>query len=49
MRIGERYKLAADLRDRYWAAARRERGQFLDAFCLATGYNRKYAIGMMRG
>src|SRR5258708_27787810 len=49
MRIGERYQLATELRDRYWAAGRGERGQLLDAFCLATGYNRKYAIAMLRG
>src|SRR5712691_833454 len=49
MRIGERYQLATELRDRYWAAGRGERGQLLDAFCLATGYNRKYAISMLRG
>lgn len=49
MRIGERYQLATELRDRYWAAGRGERGQLLDAFCLATGYNRKYATSMLRG
>jgi len=49
MRIGERYKLAADLGDRYRAAGRRERGQLLDAFCLATAYSRKYAISVLRG
>jgi hypothetical protein len=49
MRIGERYQLAAELRERYWAAGRRERGQLLDAFCLATGYNRKYATSLLRG
>jgi hypothetical protein len=42
MRIEERYKLAADLAERYWAAGRRERGALLDAFCLTTGYSRKY-------
>jgi len=49
MRIKERYALAAELRDRYFAAGRRERGEILDAFCLATGYNRKYAISVLRG
>ena len=49
MRIKERYQLAAELGERYWAAGRRERGSMLDAFCLTTGYSRKYAIGMLRG
>jgi hypothetical protein len=49
MRIEERYKLAADLAERYWAAGRRERGALLDAFCLITGYSRKYAISVLRG
>ncbi|MGH7883591.1 MAG: hypothetical protein ACREN8_11955, partial [Candidatus Dormibacteraceae bacterium] len=48
MRIVERYELAKELRDRYWAAGRSERGLILDAFCLASGYNRKYAMGMLR-
>src|SRR5205807_6706394 len=37
------------LGERYWAAGRRERGNLLDAFCLTTGYSRKYAISMLRG
>ena len=49
MRVGERYELAAELRARYWAASRRARGELLSAFCLATGYNRKYAISVLRG
>lgn len=49
MRIEERYKLAADLAERYWAAGRRERGALLDAFCLTTGYSRKYAISVLGG
>lgn len=49
MRIRERYELAAELRNRYFAARRPERGEILDAFCLATGYNRKYAISVLRG
>jgi transposase InsO family protein len=48
MRIKERYQLAAELGERYWAAGRRERGDMLDAFCLTTGYSRRYAIGMLR-
>src|SRR2546422_8249621 len=49
MRIKERYQLAAELGDRYWAAGRRERSAMLDAFCLTTGYSRKYAISVLRG
>lgn len=49
MRIKERYQLAAELGERYWAAGRRERGVMLDAFCLTTGYSRKYAISILRG
>ena len=43
MRIRERYKLAAELKDRYRRATKRERGELLDAFCLASGYERKHA------
>ena len=49
MRIQDRYELAEELRQHYWAADRRERGRLLDALCLATGYNRKYAIAVLRG
>jgi hypothetical protein len=49
MRIGDRYELAAELGTRYWRGSRQERGTILDAFCLATGYHRKYAIAMLRG
>src|ERR1700732_54015 len=49
MRIRERYQLAAELGERYWAAGRRERGGMVDAFCLTTGYSRKYAMSIRRG
>jgi transposase len=49
MRIGDRYELAMELMGRYAGAGRAERGAILDAFCLATGYHRKYAIAMLRG
>jgi hypothetical protein len=49
MRVDERYELASELRERYWAADRRRRGEMLDGFCLATGYNRKYAMSVLRG
>ena len=49
MRIGDRYELAAELAGRYWKGSRQERGAILDAFCLATGYHRKYAVAVLRG
>jgi len=49
MRVAERYALAAEMRDRYWAAGKRERSKLLEAFCLTTGYNRKYASSVLRG
>ena len=49
MRVGDRYELAAELADRYRSGSRRDRTAMLDAFCLATGYHRKYAIAVLRG
>lgn len=49
MRIGERYQLAKELRERYAAADRRGKAEILNGFCLATGYDRKYAIKVLRG
>ena len=49
MRVGDRYELAAELADRYRSGSRRDRTAMLDAFCLATGYHRKYAITVLRG
>lgn len=49
MRVADRYELAMELMGRYNRAGRVERGEILDAFCLATGYHRKYAIAMLRG
>jgi hypothetical protein len=43
MRVADRYELARDLRKRYAAASRAERRAILDAFCVATVYNRKSA------
>jgi len=48
MRVVDRYELARDLRKRYAAASRAERRTILDAFCVATGYNRKYAGAVLR-
>jgi hypothetical protein len=49
MQIAERYGLAGEMRDRYAAAGKQERGELLDAFCLATGYHRRYAMSVLRG
>lgn len=49
MRVGERYELAKELRERYARADRAGRSQILDAFCLASGYGRKHAIKVLRG
>ncbi|HVB76714.1 MAG TPA: transposase, partial [Candidatus Nitrosotalea sp.] len=49
MRIKERYELAAELKVRYLAAGRQERSEILDAFCLATGYERKHGIRVLGG
>jgi hypothetical protein len=49
MRVVDRYELARDLRKRYGAARRAERGAILDAFCMATGYRRTYASAVLRG
>lgn len=42
MRIQDRYQLAQELEERYWAAGRRETCGILDAFCQATGCHREY-------
>lgn len=49
MRVGERYELARELGERYAAAGRAGRREILNGFCLATGYNRKHAIKVLRG
>ncbi|HUZ90085.1 MAG TPA: hypothetical protein VMU49_09715 [Candidatus Acidoferrales bacterium] len=49
MRIRDRYELAGDLEARYQLASKRERGELLNAFCLATGYERKHAIKVLGG
>ena len=37
------------LRGRYQAASKKEKGVILDEFVKTTGYNRKYAIGLLNG
>ena len=49
MRVEDRYQFAREQQERYWSAGKAERSRILDAFCLATGYGRKYAITMLRG
>ncbi len=49
MRVADRYELARDLRTRYAAAGRAERGAILDGFCMTTEYHRKYASAVLRG
>jgi hypothetical protein len=49
MRIRERYELASELKERYRQASKRERSELLDAFCLASGYERKHAIKVLGG
>ncbi len=49
MRIRERYELAGELRERYAAAGRSGRSEILNGFCLATHYERKHAIKVLRG
>ena len=49
MRIADRYELANDLRERYWAADKAERGRLMASFCLATGYHPKHAGAVLRG
>ena len=37
------------LRERYWKARKKQRGQILDEFVATTGYHRKHAIALLRG
>ena len=48
MRIADRYELVNDLRERYWAADKAERGRLISSFCLATKYHPKYAGALLR-
>lgn len=43
-----KHELVTALRERYWAASRRERSQVLDTVVEATGYHRKYALTRLR-
>jgi hypothetical protein len=44
-----RYDYAAAVAMRYLRSSREQKGWILDEFCAATGYNRKYAIKLLRG
>jgi len=44
----DRHQQARRLSEAYWKAGRKEKTVILNAFCLATGLNRKYAISLLR-
>jgi len=45
---GSKHELAAAQRGRYLKAGRLEKGRILDEFVAATGFHRKYAVGLLR-
>ena len=49
MKREARYDYAAAIATRYQRSSREHKGWTLDEFCTATGYNRKYAIKLLRG
>ncbi|HEY7064515.1 MAG TPA: transposase [Chloroflexota bacterium] len=48
VRQQSKHELAAALQGRYVKAGRKEKGQILDEFGAATGYHRKWALGLLR-
>lgn len=44
----DRHEQARRLSESYRKGSRKQKATMLDAFCLATGLNRKYAIGLLR-
>lgn len=48
VRQESKHELAAALQGRYVKAGRKEKGQILDEFVAATGYHRKWAVGLLR-
>jgi hypothetical protein len=48
VRQQSKHELAAALQGRYVRAGRKEKGQILDEFVAATGYHRKWALGLLR-
>lgn len=48
VRRQSKHELATALQGRYWRASRQNKGHMLDEFVAATGYHRKYALGLLR-
>jgi hypothetical protein len=48
VRQSSRYEYARAVAGRYRRASKAEKGRILEEFCEATGYARKYAIGLLR-
>ena len=48
VRQQSKHELAGAIRKRYWAANRAVKGRILDEFVAATGYDRKWAIELLR-
>jgi hypothetical protein len=48
VRRSSRYEYARAIAARYRRAGKREKGRILDEFCAATGYHRKYALGLLK-
>ena len=48
VRQQSKHELAAALQGRYVKAGRKAKGQILDEFVAATGYHRKWALGLLR-
>jgi hypothetical protein len=48
MSVRSRQDYAREVSVRYWKSSRCEKGRILDEFCRTTGYNRKYAVSLLR-
>jgi hypothetical protein len=48
MSVRSRQDYAREVSARYVSAGRKEKGRILDEFCRTTGYNRKYAVSLLR-
>jgi transposase InsO family protein len=49
MKIEARFEVVNELRGAYGVATRAQKGQILDHLCAVTGYQRKYAVAVLRG
>jgi hypothetical protein len=49
MGIDGKREYLASIRDRYQRATKKQKRKILDEFCVVCEYNRKYAIGLLRG